>query len=87
MDNRNPYTFTVADFENYFTDPDGDTLERIVIVGDTIRFTLNGQPYISGTEINRNNITSLIYTPLDTDDIYSVVLHWMAYDSYGLPSN
>ena len=87
LDNRNPYTFTVADFENYFTDPDGDTLERIVIVGDTIRFTLNGQPYISGTEINRNNITSLIYTPLDTDDIYSVVLHWMAYDSYGLPSN
>jgi hypothetical protein len=87
LENRDPYTFTVADFENYFTDADGDILERIVIVGDTSRFTINGQPYVSGTEINRSNITALVYTPLDTDTLYQVVLNWMAYDSYGLPSN
>lgn len=87
LENRTPYTFTVADFENHFTDADGDTLDRVVIVGDTSRLTLNGNPYISGTEINRNNITDLVYTPLDTDDLYQVILEWMAYDSYGLPSN
>jgi hypothetical protein len=87
LDNRDPYTFTVLDFESHFTDPDGDILDRIVIVGDTSRFTLFGLPYASGTEINRNNITSLVYTPLDTDDLYQLVLYWMAYDSYGLPSN
>lgn len=87
LENRDPYTFTVFDFESHFTDPDGDTLDRIVIVGDTSRFTLFGLPYASGTEINRNNITSLVYTPLDTDDLYQIVLYWMAYDSYGLPSN
>lgn len=85
--NRTPYTFTVLDFESHFTDLDGDILDRIVIVGDVSRFTLNGVPYQSGTEINRNNITNLVYTPLDTDTVYSVVLDWMAYDSYGLPSN
>lgn len=87
LENRDPYTFTVDDFESHFTDPDGDTLDRIVIVGDVSRFTLQGQPYVSGTEINRANITSLVYTPLDTDDLYQIVLSWMAYDSYGLPSN
>lgn len=87
LDNRTPYSFTVSDFESHFTDADGDSLDRIVLVGDTTRFTLNGTSYLSGTEINRNNITQLVYTPNDTDDIYQLILNWMAFDSYGLPSN
>lgn len=87
LENRQPYTFTLQDFENHFTDPDGDTLDRIELVGDTSRFKLNGAPYISGTPIERSNITSLVYIPLDIDDNYDVILNWKAWDSHGLPSN
>lgn len=87
LENRLPYVFTVQDFEDHFVDPDGDALLKIEIVGDTSRFKLNGVPYISGTAITKNNITSLVYLPLDTDDDYNILLNWRAYDEHGLESN
>ena len=86
LENRTAYTFTIADFENHFTDVDGDTLDKIVLLGDTSRFTLDGIPYESGTIITKANITKLKYTPLDTDTNYDVLLQWKAYDSRGLSS-
>lgn len=87
LNNRTPYTFTVADFENHFSDADGDTMGKIVLVGDTSRYTLDDIPYVSGTVITRDNITNLTYTPLDTDTYYEVIVHWKAFDSRGLESN
>lgn len=87
LENRQPYSFTVQDFEDHFVDPDGDALLKIEIVGDTSRFRLNAVPYISGTAITRDNITSLVYLPLDNDDDYNIVLNWKAYDEHGLGSN
>ena len=86
LENRTAYTFTVTDFENHFTDIDGDTLDKIVLIGDTSRFTLDGIPYQSGTIITKANITKLKYTPLDTDTNYDVLLQWKAYDNRGLSS-
>lgn len=87
LSNRLPYTFTIVDFETHFSDPDGDQMAKIELVGDTSRFKLNGIPYVSGTPIDRNNINQLVYIPLDTDDEYGVVVNWKAWDSHGLPSN
>lgn len=87
IENRTPYDFTVADFENHFTDIDGDTLDKIVLIGDTSRFTLDSLPYQSGTVITKQNITKLRYTPLDSDTNYDVILNWTAYDSRGAESN
>ena len=81
LDNRQSYPFTIEDFENHFVDADGDTLKAIILVGDTSRYTLNGIPYIAGTIINRNNIENLIYTPLDTDTEYEVIVYWIGIDS------
>ena len=64
----------------------GDTLDKIVLLGDTSRFTLDGIPYESGTIITKANITKLKYTPLDTDTNYDVLLQWKAYDNRGLSS-
>ena len=80
------YDVIIEDFENNFTDVDGDTLDKIVLIGDTSRFTLDGIPYQSGTIITKANITKLKYTPLDTDTNYDILLQWKAYDNRGLSS-
>ena len=87
LDTRVPYQFTVADFENYFTDIDGDTLDKIVLVGTLTGYTLSGIPYQAGTVITRANITNLVYTPLAGTDFYEIVVYWQAYDSRGMASN
>ena len=87
LDNRQVKNFTIADFENNFIDADGDILGKIVLVGDTTRLYFDGNPYISGTIITRNNINKLSYIPLDTDTLYDINLFWAAYDSRGLKSD
>ena len=87
VDNRTTYQFSIADFEAHFTDVDGDTMDKIVLVGDTSRYTLDDLPYASGTPISRININKLKYTPLDTDNYYEVLLSWKAYDDRGAESN
>lgn len=87
INNRTPYQFTATDFEAHFTDVDGDYMDKIVLVGDTTRYTLDNLPYASGTPISRSNISGLKYTPLDTDNYYEVVVNWKAYDDKGLESN
>lgn len=87
VENKTAYTFTIADFENYFIDVDGDILGKIVLVGDTRGYTLSGLPYISGTIITRDNIHKLTYTPDDTNNFYEVVINWQAFDSRGAASN
>lgn len=84
---REPYRFTVADFENYFTDIDGDVLDKVVLIGTLTNYTLNGIPYASGTVITRDNITNLVYTPLAGTEYYEIVVYWTAYDSRGAQSN
>ena len=86
VDNRTPYTFTIADFENNFVDADNDTLDKVILIGDTSRFTLNGIPYVAGTIINRDNIENLVYTPLSTDTEYEIVVYWIGIDSRGAQS-
>ena len=81
INNRNAYSFTIKDFETHFIDADGDTLKSIILVGDTSRYTLNGIPYVAGTTIDRNNIENLVYTPLDTDTEYEVLVYWIGIDS------
>ena len=81
INNRNAYSFTIEDFETHFIDADGDTLKSIILVGDTSRYTLNGIPYVAGTIIDRNNIENLVYTPLDTDTEYEVLVYWIGIDS------
>lgn len=87
LSSRDPYTFTVNDFESHFTDIDGDAMDKVVLVGDTSRYTLNNIPYTSGTIITRSNITNLVYTPIPGDNAYDAVLNWLAYDSKGNVSN
>ena len=86
VDNRTPYTFTIEDFENNFVDADNDTLDKVILIGDTSRFTLNGVPYVAGTIINRDNIENLVYTPLSTDTEYEIVVYWIGIDSRGAQS-
>lgn len=87
LNTRAPYTFTVADFENYFTDMDGDILDKIVLTGSLTNYTLSGIPYTAGTVITRANITNLVYTPLAGTEYYEIVVYWTAYDSRGAQSN
>ena len=87
LENGEVYNFTVADFENHFTDVDGDTLDIIVLVGDTSKFSLDGAAYISGTLITRNNINKLKFTAGTSNDPQQLVLKWKAYDNRGAESN
>ena len=83
ISNRTPYNFTLTDFTNHFIDVDGDILEKIVLLGDVSRFTIDDMPYLAGTIITRDNISLLKYTPLDSDTTYDVIVNWKAYDSRG----
>jgi predicted esterase len=70
-----PVSFSVADFEAAIDDPDGDPLQKIRIgirvspatgLVESLKgsLTLNGVPVVDGQEIDRADISALIYEPV-----------------------
>ena len=79
------YVFTVDDFVNHFTDVDGDTLDAVILEGNTSGFTLSGAPIISGQEIPISLVASgqLKKTAVTTSVPLNVANVWKAKDSSG----
>ena len=85
LGNRQDYVITLADFLAHFTDLDGDTLDAVIIEGNTTQFRLSGNPILSGTEISQSQINAGLLTRIapDTDNYISESTLWKAKDSAG----
>ena len=81
--NRAVKTFTLADFNDHFSDFDGDTLAEVKIQGDVTGYEFNAIPYVADTWIAMADIGLLTYTPTDTDTHYEKDNNWIAKDSSG----
>lgn len=83
--NRTPYTFSINDFLSNITDPDGDGIDSIALVGTTTGLQYNGSDYVSDTWIPIADISQgkLIYNPLDQDSNYIFTIDYKAKDVYG----
>ena len=85
--NRSEKTFSVSDFENAFTDLDGDTISEIMIEGDVTGYKFEGDPYVSGTWIFMSDVNNLKYIASDANEAYEKNNNWKAKDSAGYVSN
>lgn len=85
LNNRESKILDINMFLNHFSDIDGDTLAAVIIEGNTVHYTLNGQPLVSGTQIPRSAIESnyLLFTAPDTNDYNEDATIWKAVDSAG----
>lgn len=85
LNNRQDYTLTLSDFESHFTDVDGDSLDAVIIEGNTSNYRLAGQPIVSGTQIPKSQIVSgnLVKLAPNTDIYVEESVVWKAVDSYG----
>lgn len=81
--NRTVKTFTLDDFNDHFSDFDGDTLAEVKIQGDVTGYEFNALPYVADTWIQMADISLLTYTPTDTDTHYEKDNNWVAKDSSG----
>lgn len=66
--NREPHTFSEADFIYY--DYDGDPMDAVAIYGIVDGFEYDGHPYIEGTWISASDLDKLRYIPIDQDAEY-----------------
>ena len=89
LENRAEYTFLLTDFTSKYTDIDGNTLDVVIISGDTSNFVLQGLPLVSGTEITPTQISSgyLKYVSPNVNTQSQSTVTWYAKDSLGLISN
>lgn len=85
LNNRENKILHIGIFLNHFSDIDGDTLAAVIIEGNTSRYTLNGNPIISGTQIPRVLIESnqLVFNAPDTNNYTEDSTIWKAVDSAG----
>lgn len=85
LNNREDKILDINMFLNHFSDIDGDTLAAVIIEGNTINYTLNGQPIVSGAQIPRSAIESnyLVFNAPDTNDYNEDSTIWKAVDSAG----
>ncbi|MDY3445534.1 hypothetical protein PG616_11875 [Riemerella anatipestifer] len=76
LENRQNKQFSLSDFESYYSDLDGHTLDAILLEGDLSAFRLNGQPISSPAEISAYDISigKLSYMAKDTDEEVNVVV-------------
>lgn len=82
-ENRIPYAFKTADFTGSYSDYDSDAIKEVAIYGTIQNLTYNGSPYVSGTKIAIGNVSNLVYTPLDQDNLYEINFVWKATDING----
>jgi hypothetical protein len=85
LENREDKVLDIDVFLNHFSDIDGDSLAAVIIEGNTSRYTLNGAPLVSGTQIARALIESnyLVFHAPDTNDYNEDATIWKAVDSAG----
>ncbi|GAA5034761.1 hypothetical protein GCM10011506_29140 [Marivirga lumbricoides] len=76
-----PYSINISEFQNAYTDPNGDPLEAITISWTRGSIQNNGQNISSGEEIAINSSTSIQYIP-PTNFFGDVTLQWAAYDGF-----
>ena len=89
LENKEEYTFLLTDFTSKYTDIDGNTLDGVIISGDTSNFILQGLALVSGTEITPTQISSgyLKYVSPNVNTQSQSTVTWYAKDSLGLTSN
>ena len=85
LDSGEEYTFTVNDFVDHFTDVDGDTLDAVILEGDTSGYSLSGGTFTSGQEIPIALVASgqLKKLAVNTAVPLNVSNVWKAKDSNG----
>ena len=85
LDSGDEYVFTVDDFVNHFSDVDGDTLDAVILEGDTSGYSLSGVPFVSGQEIPIALVASgqLKKTVVTTSTPLYLSNIWKAKDSNG----
>lgn len=89
LNNREDKILDINFFLAHFSDIDGDDLAAVIIEGNTVNYTLNGLPIISGTQIPRSLIESdqLVFNAPDTNSYNEDSTVWKAVDSAGSISN
>lgn len=85
LDNRVPYTLLISDFTTHFSDPDGDTLDAVILEGNLSLYRLNGNLITSPATISASDISSgyLTKLPQDTDNYVEDTVTYKAIDSTG----
>lgn len=85
LDNREDYVFTEDDFNNHFTDLDGDDWDAVLFEGNVSQYRLNNLPYIIGTEVSKAQVIAgnLKRFAPDTDNYSEEATIWKAKDTAG----
>jgi len=69
------YFFSEEQFEESYTDPEGDELSKIRIVGGELEgFSFEGLPLYVGQEIDKADLSKIEYDAQDTDEAYQQYL-------------
>lgn len=56
LGNRVDRVFTPSDFTTHFTDPNGDTIVKVYLLGDVNTITFNNAPYVANTPVTMQDI-------------------------------